>query len=244
MLIAGLILAVLLTSTLSGVFGMVGGMILLGFLLFLLPVEAAIAAQGVIQLVANSSRAYFSREWIDWRIIRYAVLGIGAALMLLTLVEYTPNIAVVSICVGLLPVFCYIPTRWIMLDASRPPQAVLCGFLGGLLNLGVGVAGPIVDIFFARTPMDRRKIIGTKASLVLISHLAKIALYSAALSGLENRELIAISVALPFSVMGSLIGHAILSRFTNEGFRRGTVILITVVGLFYLGQGFLLLTRS
>ncbi|MFY9240187.1 MAG: hypothetical protein WAO78_15185 [Roseovarius sp.] len=43
---ATLMIAAFLTATLSGVFGMVGGMVLLWVLLLLMPVRAALALQG------------------------------------------------------------------------------------------------------------------------------------------------------------------------------------------------------
>ena len=232
-----LIIAVLATSTLSGVFGMVGGMVLLWLLLLVLPVTAAIAVQGILQLTANLSRAYFARAWIDWRILGNASIGMVAAIALLFMVDYKPNVAVVSVCVGVMPVFCYIPRHWLTLDASRPLHAVACGFLGGGLNVGVGIAGPIVDIFFTRTEMDRREIIGTKATLQIFSHVAKILYYSSTLADLARGEVTAIVIALPFSILGSIFGHRILVKLTNEGFRRGTVALITGVGFFFLVQG-------
>lgn len=92
-----LIIAVLLTSTLSGVFGMVGGMVLLWFLLLAVPVTTAIAVQGILQLVANFSRAYFARTWMDWRIIGFSTIGLGCALIGLMLVSYKPSVAMVSV---------------------------------------------------------------------------------------------------------------------------------------------------
>lgn len=237
-----LVLAVLATSTLSGVFGMVGGMVLLWLLLLVLPVTAAIAVQGILQLCANLSRAYFARDWIDWKILGNTSIGVVAAIALLFVVDYKPNVAVVSICVGLLPIFCYIPRSWLVLDASRPGHALACGFLGGGLNVGVGVAGPIVDIFFTRTGMDRRAIIGTKATLQVLSHIAKIVYYSATLADLGRGEITAIVIAMPFSILGSVFGHRILLLLTNDGFRRGTVILVTCVGLFFLAQGLWMLS--
>lgn len=239
-----LILAVLATSTLSGVFGMVGGMALLWILLLILPVTTAIATQGILQLTANLSRAYFSRQWIDWRIIRFSTIGMVVAVSLLSATDYTPDVAIVSITVGLLPIFCYIPRHWLSLNAERPFHALLCGFLGGGLNVGVGVAGPIVDIFFTRTTMDRRKIIGTKATMQVFSHVAKIIFYSSTLFDLSHGQVTAIGLAMPFSIFGSILGHRILSRMTNDGFRRGTVFLITGVGLFFLGQGIWMLFYS
>ena len=62
------------------------------------------------------------------------MIGLVAALGVLAAVSYTPNLAVVSICVGLLPITIWVPVRWISLDAARPPQALVCGFLSGILN--------------------------------------------------------------------------------------------------------------
>jgi hypothetical protein len=223
---------------------MVGGMVLLWLLIAILPATTAIAIQGVIQLVANCARAFFSRAWIDWRIVAFATLGLGVAVSLLALVQYTPTAPVISICVGLLPVLVWIPMRWLKLDASHALQAALCGFLSGGLNVGVGVAGPIVDIFFIRTRMDRRQIIATKAVLQVISHLAKIIYYSASLLALTHREITYVTLSAPFAVLGSMLGHFMLLRLTNEGFREGTRWLVTLVGVLYFVQGLYLLAAD
>ena len=73
---AGLLVAVFFTSLLSGIFGMAGGLVLLAILLAILPVGTAIAVQGAIQIVANGSRAWFSRAFIDWRVLGFT-LGVS-----------------------------------------------------------------------------------------------------------------------------------------------------------------------
>ncbi|WP_274626281.1 sulfite exporter TauE/SafE family protein [Arvimicrobium flavum] len=239
-----LVVAVLLTSTLSGVFGMVGGMVLLWLLLLVMPVTTAIAVQGMLQLVANCSRAYFARAWMDWRIIGFSTAGLALAILLLALVSYTPSVAMVSICVGLLPIIVWMPVRRLRLDASRPLHAVACGFISGGLNIGVGVAGPVADVFFVRTDMDRRKVIATKAALQVLSHLAKVVYYSGSLVLLSRTEIVSIGIAAPFAVLGSILGHRILVRLSNEGFRQGTRWLVTVVGAFYFVQGVYLIANG
>jgi uncharacterized protein len=82
-------LAVFATSTLSGVFGMAGGLVLLAILLAMLPVATAIAVQGAIQIVANGSRAWFSRAHIDWRVLGVICSGLAAAAVLLYILRYT-----------------------------------------------------------------------------------------------------------------------------------------------------------
>ena len=52
-----LVCTAFLTATLSGVFGMAGGHVLMGALAFVLPVQAAFVTHGVLQLVSNGWRA-------------------------------------------------------------------------------------------------------------------------------------------------------------------------------------------
>lgn len=231
------IAAVFATSTISGIFGMAGGLILLGLLLTLLPVGTAIAVQGIIQIVANGSRAFFSRAFIDWRILGTICLGLLAAGILLFTVRYTPDLATVCIAIGVMPLLVWVPTSWLELDASKPLHAFICGFLGGGLNLAVGASGPTVDIFFIRTQMDRRKIIATKAATQVISHAAKIVFYWNAANVLTPLEWGMVALATPFAIAGTSAGHWVLQRLTDANFRSWTRLVVSGIGIFYLIRG-------
>lgn len=232
-----LAIATFCTSVLSGIFGMAGGMILLAALMALLPVATAIAVQGVIQLVANGSRAVFSRDFIEWRILGIILLGILAAAGVLLIVRYTPDLVTVCFAVGLMPILVWIPKSWLALDASKPLHAFLCGFFSAGLNLAVGVAGPTVDIFFIRTQMDRRTVIATKAAAQVLSHGAKIVFYGAMASAMAPGDWVIALIAAPFAILGTNVGYRILQRLSDENFRRWTRWIVTAIGLFYLARG-------
>ncbi len=244
-LISALLVGVVfLTSTLSGIFGMAGGMLLLAGLLTILPVATAIALQGAIQIVANGSRALFSRHFIDWRIMSTMVAGIVVAAALLLLVRYQPDLATVCIAVGLMPILVWLPRSWLQLDASRPVHGFFCGFISGGLNLAVGVAGPSIDIFFIRTQMDRRKIIATKACMQVISHGAKVVFYGATTAAMAMGDWMLVAIAAPFAIAGTHLGYHILQKLSDAGFRRWTRWIVTMLGIFYLARGILLLVGS
>lgn len=242
LLSAALVAAVFFTSLLSGIFGMAGGMILLAALIFILPVATAIAIQGAIQIVANGSRAIFSRQHIDWRIIGWLVSGLLVAAALLYVIRYQPDVATVCIVVGLMPILVWLPKSWLDLDASKPLHAVVCGFVSGGLNLAVGVAGPSIDIFFIRTQMDRRKIIATKACMQVISHGAKVIFYGTTAAAMTQGDWLLVAIAAPFAIAGTNAGYWILQKLSDEGFRRYTRWIVTFLGLFYLCRGALLLS--
>ena len=77
---AFLIVTAFLTALLSGIFGMAGGLVLMGALAFVLPVSAAFVTHGLLQLVANGWRAILHRQHIAWPIIwNYAIASAVAA---------------------------------------------------------------------------------------------------------------------------------------------------------------------
>ena len=59
-----IVATVFVTSLISGVIGMAGGMILMAVLVSLLSVPAAMVVHGAVQATANGSRAYFLRQHI------------------------------------------------------------------------------------------------------------------------------------------------------------------------------------
>ena len=52
----------LVTSFISGILGMAGGMILMGVLLALLPLPAAMMLHGISQFASNGGRAFMLRK--------------------------------------------------------------------------------------------------------------------------------------------------------------------------------------
>jgi uncharacterized membrane protein YfcA len=58
--------SVLSTSFISGVFGMAGGMILMGLLLLFMPLAPAMVLHGLTQIAANLARAWSWRSSGRW----------------------------------------------------------------------------------------------------------------------------------------------------------------------------------
>lgn len=232
-----LIPVVLITSFLSGIFGMAGGLILLWFLFLIVPASMAIAVHGIIQVVSNGSRAWLSRQFLDYRILALVIAGLLLATLLLLSVYYSPNAAIASIVIGLLPLLLWLPSSWFALDAARPHHAFACGFIAGGLTITVGISGPLIDLFFIRTQLDRRTIIATKATIQVVAHSAKVMFYLDAAMSLEVGGWAAVLICIPIAVVGAWLGKFVLHQISDFQFRRWTRLLVTGIGLIYLVQG-------
>ena len=64
-----IIIATFATAFLSSIFGMLGGLILMGILVSILSVGPAMVLHGLIQTTSNGYRAWLNRRDIKWEII-------------------------------------------------------------------------------------------------------------------------------------------------------------------------------
>ena len=78
--VAILALSAVVSSFISGILGMAGGMILMGVLLAMMPVPAAMMLHGITQFAANGWRAFLWRDSVDWRVFRQYLLQALASL--------------------------------------------------------------------------------------------------------------------------------------------------------------------
>ena len=66
---------VLVTSFVSGIFGMAGGMMLLGVLLVFMDVAPAMVLFGVVQMASNGWRAALWWRHVNWSIVWRFLVG-------------------------------------------------------------------------------------------------------------------------------------------------------------------------
>lgn len=236
-------LAAWLTSLLSSVLGMAGGMVLMGYLAWVAPVAAAMVLHGSIQALANGHRAWINRRDIGWRMVSFYLLGTLCAMGLLAALQLSPSKVVVYLALGIVPFAALaVPIRYAP-DLTKPWVAVLCGFSVVLLQLTAGVAGSLLDVFFARSQQTRYQVVADKAVTQSLSHLAKL-VYFLVLLRAPSAEGAGWQVPwwgwpalLLSSMLGTEMGRPILDRMSDSEFRRYTQWLVLAIGVLMLARG-------
>ena len=236
---AAIILATtLVTSFISGIFGMAGGIILMAGLVALVSVAMAMIIHGAIQMFANGFRAFLLRDAIDWRVMGLYCIGAAAGVGVLFFISWTPDKRALYLLLGLTPLLVWLPKERLHLDIKRREHAIFAGFIVQGLNTLAGVAGPLLDIFFVQTNMTRQQIVATKSVSQALSHLIKIGFWSvpvvtaAGWGALPPWGLIA--AAIPLSMLGTTLGKRVLERMNAQGFRKWIKGLVTVIGVVLL----------
>jgi uncharacterized membrane protein YfcA len=242
-----------ITSAISGVFGMSGGMILMGYLAFVLPVSAAMMMHGATQAVANGYRAYLNGSDIDWKIFGRYLIGSVTALTLLSAIAFVPSKVMMYLLLGIVPFLAAaLPQKW-ALDVSKRGAAEICGFAVTLLNLTAGVAGALLDVFFVRTTLTRHQVVATKAVTQTLSHILKLVYFGVIVGAVTGTQSTHVDLAglpwwifivvIPLSMLGTTVGKKVLDRMTDTNFRKWSQRLTLAIGTVLLLQGLALLLR-
>jgi len=234
----------LATSFVSVILGMAGGMILMGILLALMPLPAAMMLHGVTQLASNLWRAILWRNQVDWRVFRGYALGALAALGIFAMVRLVVGKPVALIAMGFTPFVTLWLPEGLHLNVERRGHSFACGLASSAIALTAGVSGPILDIFFVRSKMRRHAVVATKAMSQSFSHVLKIFYFGAVVSlagGRVDPWTGAMMVLL--AVVGTSLSRTVLERMNDASFRRWTRWTVLTLGVFYVADGITLLAR-
>ncbi len=229
--------AVLATSILSGVLGMAGGMILMAVLVSTLSVGAAMMLHGAVQATSNGSRSWFLRAHIQWRILPAYVAGGLVTLIGFSALTLVPDADLILMVVGALPFLARAVPHLRGLDVTRLPTAALCGLVVTAAQLFAGASGPLLDVFYLNSRLNRFQIIATKAFTQTFGHLLKLIYYGLIVGTTDSVDAWVYVAALVTAVTGTRIGTLALERFSDDGFRRvsSAVILLIAAVVFLKG---------
>lgn len=228
-----------LTSILSGVFGMAGGLVFMGLLAWLLPAAVALALHGLIQFASNLWRAALHRVHVVWSVLMPFGAGATGAIGVFSLLVFAPIKLYVFLGLGLLPLLVWLPERWVRLDAANWWHSLTGGFVSTGLSLISGVSGPVTDLLFINSRLNRHQIVATKALMQAIGHASKVVVYGSLLLGACARETVPVmasAAAVLASMAGIVVGGYILDRISEAHFKAGRRWILTLIGLGFLYQ--------
>ena len=238
----GIAVTVFLTSILSGILGMAGGMVLMGVLVWLLPVQQAMILHAITQFFANGSRAFIHRSHIYTKTLLPYFAGMFTTFAIFAFVSFIPPKPLVFLLLGLGPFLSFMLPKDLKLDFTKPRQAYFCGFMTSGFQLTGGVSGPLLDMFFQTRALTRHQTVATKAFTQAVSHIMKflyfgflVSSFSTAAGGLPLWLCLAV---IPMALCGSHVSKFILEKLTDVHFYKATQIALFVIGTVYLTRAF------
>jgi uncharacterized protein len=240
-----LCLVMLATSFLSGIFGMAGGMILIGVLLVLLPIQTAMVLHAVTQIASNGWRGLLWRQHVRWGAVAFFVCGCLLALGVWSFTRYVPSTPVALILLGVTPFLVKLfPSDWQPNPESRV-QGTIYGTVCMTLMLLTGVAGPLIDSFFLGSgKLDRREIVATKAMCQIISHALKLAYFGGIIEQAGTLDPVLAVLAIVSSMVGTTVAKRFLEMMSDGQYRLWAGRLIATIAGYYVIHGVTLLVME
>ena len=233
---------ILISSFLSGVFGMAGGMILLGVLLIYFDVTVAMVLFSIIQFASNGWRAVLWWRYVRWPIFFQYVYGALLAFLALRAVAYVPDKPTVYFLLGIMPFVVDLLPRRAHPNIEWRGIAFLSGVLTTVVQFMAGVGGVFLDIFFQKSLLDRKTTVATKAVTQTISHVMRAAYFST-FGSLGKLDWIATIGAVILAVAVTSATPFVIERMTDHGFRQWTRGIIYAISIVYLARAGWLMLR-
>ncbi len=232
---------VVVTSFISAILGMAGGIILMGIYAWLLPVSAAMILHGVTQAAANGYRAFLLREHIRYEILRTYVYGALSALVFFSVLQISPSKAVIFILIGLFPIAALFLRNAPYLDIQRPGTTFVSGVVVTAAQLLAGASGPVLDVFYVKSTLAKESVIATKAVTQTLGHVLKILYYGFILNIVVDDGSLPVwlfPAVILFSMAGTRAGRAVLDHVSEGQFQVASRVVVVLLGAVYLIKGF------
>ena len=237
-----LVIAAFLTSFLSAVIGMGGGITLLGIMAIIIPTGYLVVAyHGIIQLVSNITRTTVYRHHIDIPIIKRFFIGLLPGLLLSAAMiygatTYFNTLSAADLKIDFLKPAIGVYIIW-FLYLKKKKKAISkesykwMGVVAGIATVFIGAMGPLIAPLFINDKLKKESIIATKAACQAAGHLGKIPIFFLFfnVSYLDDW-----SVLLPLIIavyIGTKIGKLMLGKLPEALFQNLFKAVLTLIAI-------------
>jgi uncharacterized membrane protein YfcA len=228
--------AVFAASFVSGIFGLAGGMILLGVLLIFLDVTTGMVMFSLLTTPGNAWRVVTWWRYINWPIWFGYLAGAVLAFVVLRFIAFVPSKALVYLLLGLMPWLIELLPRALQPSITWRGVSVFSGFATTGIQLMAGNGGMFLDIFFQKSELDRKVTVATKAASQTIGNVMRFIYFGSIGDALTLVPPWAFAAAVALAIAGTSLAPLVLERMTDHGFRQWTRKLIFLVSAVFLAR--------
>jgi uncharacterized protein len=218
-----------LTSTVAGIVGIGGGMMLIAILPSFLPLNALIPVHGLTQMSSNFSRAVFGYKDVQYKVIPKFLIGslvgiaIFAAIINLISLEYVPFFIGAYILLSLW-------SQKFNDKIKKFENYYIIGFFQTGLSIVVGATGPLTMTLLLKDYEDKDKVVATGAALMSITHVLKVFVFM--YFGFVFFDYIGIIIAMIIgAVTGSFAGTKLRDKIDGKKFTMILKVLLSALAI-------------
>lgn len=224
-----LALANLLTSALTAITGLGGGMILIGLMPFFVPAAAIVPVHGVTQLVSNATRAWFGRDGLDFRYVWQFLAGSLVGLVIFGVLVRFVHLELIPLFIGIYILLITWSDRFNQ-AIRRFESFFLVGFIQTGLGVFVGTPGPLNIAVLNKHYDDNHVVVTTGALMMTVVHTAKLVVYvTMGFAFADYWQLLVMMVVM--ATLGSWFGTKLRHKIDLNWLRKILPYLLTCIAL-------------
>jgi len=216
------------TSTISAIVGLGGGLFLIAFMPLFLPFSVVVPLHGIVQSASNVSRFAFDAKQLNRQLFYQYLVGtpIGALIGGLLLRHYSFDL--MPLILGLTIIYITwapLPKRFLLFYPFT-----LLGAVQSFLGLFVGGTGPLSASLLSTTKLSRDEIVITNTAFSIVVHILTVLVFGIIGFVVEPYILLLIGM-ISASALGSWFGTRIRKNVEERTFRVYLNVTITLLAL-------------
>ncbi|MDB9934121.1 sulfite exporter TauE/SafE family protein [Gammaproteobacteria bacterium] len=217
-----------LTSLLTSIFSLGGGLIMLVALAQSFSPATLIPLHGSIQLANNFSRTLVYREFFQWKLIKNILIStmFGAVIGIYLFGTLPENLLVMVIAATILFL------TWAPLDSlifSVMKNDWFCGFISGFAGIFVGANGPLVTAYLRTKNLSPEVLVANHGAIMIFQHGIKIILFASFFNFLILDYFIFILILALTGYAGAILGRRLISKVPFKSFNIILKVFLTLL---------------
>ncbi len=217
------------TSTIAGVVGLGGGMILIAILPSFLPLNAVIPIHGLTQMSSNLSRAIFGYKDIQYEVVPKFLIGSLLGIALFSLILYFISLTYVPLFIGIY-ILLSLWSKSFNEKLKSYENYYIAGFFQTGLSIVVGATGPLTMTLLLKDYEDKDKVVATGAALMSITHIFKVIVFI--LFGFVFFDYIDVLIFMIIAaIAGSYAGTKLRDKIDGKKFVLVLKILLSILAI-------------
>lgn len=217
------------TSTIAGVVGLGGGMILIAILPSFLPINALVPVHGLTQLSSNLSRAVFGYKDVQVEVIPKFLIGSLAGVSFFAVILYFVSLTYIPLFIGIY-ILLSLWSQKFNDKIKKFESYYLIGFIQSGFSIVVGATGPLATTLLVKDYNDKHTVVATAAALMSITHLLKV--FAFMIFGFVFFDYIGILVAMIIgAVAGSYAGTKLRDKIDGKKFMLALKIILSLMAI-------------
>jgi uncharacterized membrane protein YfcA len=215
-----------LTSLLTSIFSVGGGLIMLVALAQFFSPATLIPLHGSIQLANNFSRTLVYREFFQWSLIKNIVIStMLGAFIGIYLFGTLPEYLLLMLIAGTILFLTWAPLDNFILPIMKNDW--FCGLISGFAGIFVGANGPLVTAYLRTKNLSPEVLVANHGAIMIFQHGVKIILFTSFHNFKIHDYLLFISILAATGYAGANLGRRLISTISFESFNIALKALLT-----------------